>query len=86
MTWSASLSATEASPGFWISSDGYIVGRRAGHTSLVGWETVAACNNAILLPDDLEAINEEVPRNVYMASLSAQRIHERGIPQVKTIP
>ena len=57
--------------GAWISSDGDIVVRRAGHAGHVGWENVATCDNDMLLPEDLEAMNEEDPRQVYLAALFA---------------
>ena len=51
-----------------ISSEGDIVARRAGHAGHVGWEIVGTCDNdMLLLPKDLEALNEEDPRQVYLA-------------------
>ena len=67
-----SFSATDRGlSGVWISSDGDIVVRRAGHGGHVGWENVATCDNDMLLPEDLEAMNEEDPRQVYLAALFA---------------
>ena len=57
--------------GVWVSSDGDIVVRRSGHTSHMGWETVATCDNDLLAPEELDNMNEEDPRQVYLAALFA---------------
>ena len=57
--------------GVWVSSDGDIVVRRSGHASHMGWETVATCDNDLLAPEELDNMNEEDPRQVYLAALFA---------------
>ena len=54
--------------GVWVSSDGDTVVRRAGQ---VGWDSVTTCDNDMLLPEELENMNEEDPRQVYLAALFA---------------
>ena len=36
---------------------------------LVGWEAVTTCDNDMLLPEKLENMNEEDPRQVYLSAL-----------------
>ena len=55
--------------GVWISADGDIVVRRSGQ---VGWENVTTCDNDMLLPEELENMNEEDPRQVYLSDLFAK--------------
>jgi len=67
-----SFTATERGlVGVWISGDGDTVVRRSGHAGHVGWENVTTCDNDMLLPEELENMNEEDPRQVYLAALFA---------------